>query len=357
MDDYPKSARVPGPRLRTFPLAYLRSLFHPEWLPHGVQDIRDVLDGKATADLDRYAGRTPIVLVHGTWMNSFNAFAMMGPFLAKHRPVFALDYGKDPSALVSRLGSVKGTTALDAAFTEITELLDHFRAHLNLPRIDLIGHSQGGLHCRSYANAKIDSLYDDALARGLTEAEAEQFAADHSPVRAVISLAGNHHGTTGWGTRRMLDAAERVGLPMQRLSDRILGRASIQQLLDSEYIATLNRAVRGTTRRGPHYLNIGTPFDTIVRPWTGALLPEIAGHWITNVNNASGGGDWSDHLALLYSPNTMARIQSFLESLDAEFSGAHSDDDVDSASAVDPRRVRVLPMYGALHRWRREHRE
>ncbi|MDO5030095.1 MAG: alpha/beta fold hydrolase [Corynebacterium sp.] len=342
MDDYPNSTRIPGPRLRTFPLAYLRSLRHPEWLPHGVQDIREILDGTITANLDGYENRTPIVLVHGTWMNSFNAFAMLGPFLARHRPVFTLDYGTDSGALVSHLRSVKGTADLGEAFDEVTELLNRFRTHLNLSRIDLIGHSQGGLHCRSYANATIDSLYDDALARGLSEEEAEQFAADNSPVRAVISLAGNHHGTSAWGARRVLRVAERLGLPIRILVDRLIGRAGLQQLLDSEYIATLNRTVRGVTRRGPHYLNIGTPFDTIVRPWTGAHLPERTGHRIINVNNASGGSDWSDHLALLYSPNTMAHIREFLDELD----GAE-------LKAELRRRVRVLPMYGALPRWRR----
>ncbi|MEM0811514.1 MULTISPECIES: triacylglycerol lipase [Corynebacterium] len=338
MDDYSPSTRVFGPLLRAFPQAYLRSLRHPEWIPHGVQDVREILDGKITPDLDRYNGRIPIVLVHGTWMNSFNSFAMLGPFLARNRPVFSLDYGSDPAALVSRLRSVKATTDLSDALAEVTDLLDRFRAQLSLPRIDLIGHSQGGLHCRSYANASIDSLYDDALNHGLNEEEAEQYASDNSPVRAVISLAGNHRGTTAWGMRRRLSALERCGLPMHKLVDRLVGRACIQQLLDSDYIATLNRAARGITRRGPHYLNIGTPFDTVVRPWTGAFLPEQEGHHITNVNNATGGGDWSDHLALLYSPNTLERIHEFLEELD----GAEAGD------VPHHPRQRVLPMYGAL---------
>ncbi|MBC6764590.1 hypothetical protein CRD09_07000 [Corynebacterium sp. LK22] len=340
MDDYSPSTRVFGPLLRAFPQAYLRSLRHPEWIPHGVQDVREILDGKVTPDLDRYNGRIPIVLVHGTWMNSFNSFAMLGPFLARNRPVFSLDYGSDPAALVSRLRSVKATTDLSDALAEVTDLLDRFRAQLSLPRIDLIGHSQGGLHCRSYANASIDSLYDDALNHGLNEEEAEQYASDNSPVRAVISLAGNHRGTTAWGMRRRLSALERCGLPMHKLVDRLVGRACIQQLLDSDYIATLNRAARGITRRGPHYLNIGTPFDTVVRPWTGAFLPEQEGHHITNVNNATGGGDWSDHLALLYSPNTLERIHEFLEELDGAEAG----------NVPHHPRQRVLPMYGALPR-------
>ena len=345
MDDYSPSTRVFGPRLRAFPQAYLRSLRHPEWLPHGVQDVREVLDGKITPNLDRYEDRTPIVLVHGTWMNSFNTFAMLGPFLAENRPVFSLEYGTDPAALVSRLRSINATTDLHDALAEVTDLLDRFRAQLSLPRIDLIGHSQGGLHCRSYANAVIDWLYDDALNRGLTEEEAEQFAADNNPVRAVISLAGNHRGTTAWGMRRALSTLQRYGLPVNKLVDRLVGRACVQQLLDSDYFATLNRAARGITRRGPHYLNIGTPFDTVVRPWTGAFLPEQDGHRITNVNNASGGGDWSDHLALLYSPNTLKLIHEFLDELDDAGKG-----DAEERDAAHHARQRVLPMYGALPR-------
>lgn len=347
MDDYSPSTRVFGPLLRAFPQAYLRSLRHPEWIPHGVQDVREILDGKVTPDLDGYNGRTPIVLVHGTWMNSFNSFAMLGPFLARNHPVFSLDYGSDPAALVSRLRSVKATTDLSDALAEVTDLLNRFRAQLSLPRVDLIGHSQGGLHCRSYANASIDSLYDDALNHGLNEEDAEQFASDNSPVRAVISLAGNHRGTTAWGMRRRLSALERCGLPMHKLVDRLVGRACIQQLLDSDYIATLNRAARGITRRGPRYLNIGTPFDTVVRPWTGAFLPEQEGHHITNVNNATGGGDWSDHLALLYSPNTLELIHEFLDELDRAEEGGAEDS---STNKQTPRHVRqrVLPMYGAL---------
>lgn len=342
MNDYRPRPRVNGRPQRAFPLAYLRGLIHPEWIPAGAHDVREILAGKPAPAL---GGKTPVLLVHGTWMSSFSTFPMLAPMLAKDRPVFTLDYGSDPSALVSRLRGVRGTGDLAESFAEVTDALDRFIAHLGVEKIDLIGHSQGGLHCRSYANVKIDALYDEAVAQGASEEEAEQVAAAASPVRAVISLAGNHRGTSGGPALRILKVIERTGLPVRRILDRILGCAAVQQSLSSPYITKLNGMPRGFTRRGPVYLNIGTPFDTIVTPWRGSLLPETPGHSVTNVNNADSRGDWSDHLALLYSPNTLARVRDFLAELDERL-GTEPDDKAHAVRAARP--VRVIPAYGAL---------
>nr|WP_120491051.1 alpha/beta fold hydrolase [Corynebacterium lactis] len=353
MNDYLTGKRVPGPALRHFPVAYARSLRHPEWVPSGARDVREVL---AEAPFDTPDGEVPVVLIHGTWMNSFDTFTMLAPALAEGRTVYSLDYGADPNALVSHVPGVYGSTDLAEAFEEVSALLDAFRAHIGARRIDLVGHSQGALHCRIYANAHIDSLYDDTLSRGLAPAEAEEFAAANSPVRAVVSLAGNHHGTSGGIAYRVLKPLDRRGVPVRGLLDRIFGRAGAQQSLHSVYITGLNKAERGLTRRGPHYLNIGTPFDTVVTPWNGEFLPETAGHDVRNVNNADSDGDWSDHLAILYSPNAIRTVVEYLDDMDSadNFGGGAAGSTAGSARAAggDRRPPRVLPFVGALPRAR-----
>ena len=352
MNNYLTGKRAQGPTISIFPVAYARSLCHPEWIPSGARDVREVLEG---APFDTPEDEVPVVLIHGTWMNSFNTFTMLAPKLAEGRTVYCLDYGADPNALVTKAPGIYGSTDLADAFSEVSGLLDAFRVHIGARRIDLIGHSQGALHCRIYANAHIDSLYDDALSRGLAPDEAEEFAAINSPVRAVVSLAGNHHGTSGGLAYRVLKPLDRRGFPVRRALDTVFGRAGVQQSLNSVYITGVNKAERGLTRRGPHYLNVGTPFDTVVTPWNGEFLPLFEGHDIRNVNNADAAGDWSDHLAILFSPNAIATVADFLEEMDQ--AGESGAGDVWPAQGARPRAARsrsprVLPFVGALPRGR-----
>lgn len=340
--------RTAGPVIKFFPLSYVRSLMNPQWLPQGATDVRTVLANNIDVGLDATA--IPVVLVHGTWMNSFDTFAMVAPALAEGRPVFSIDYGADPDAIVTKARGIYGNRDLALSFDEIADLLDAFRAHTGIRQIDLVGHSQGALHIRKYANAHIDALYESALADGQSEADAEDFAAANTPVRAVVSMAGNHHGTSGGLARKVLKPLDNKGVPVRRTLDRIFGRAGVQQSLNSVYITDFNAVPRGLTRRGPHYFNLATPFDTIVTPWDGEFLPEVEGHFIRNVNNAEmADSDWSDHLSLLYSPNAIEAVVDFLDELDAASVGAAKP----AAGKKPGQRVRVLPFVGALPRRQR----
>ena len=340
MNDYLKGRRTPGPISKFFPAAYQRSIRHPEWIPEGTRDAREVLD-EAPPEL---GDKIPVVLVHGTWMNSYNTYAMIGPALAENRPVYTLDYGAQSEATVARVQAVNGTDALEDSFREIAQVVDELREHIGATRIDIVGHSQGAMHVRHYANTRFDALYDKAIDDGLSTAEAEEYAASHSPVRAVICLAGNHHGTNGGWARWILYPLDRFNIVSRERFAKIFGAAGVQQGLESPYIKKLVNSERGMTRRGLHYLNIASPFDTIVTPWSGAFLPEVDGHDITNINNAEAVGDWSDHLALLFSPNAITQIIDYLDRTDGLKDGGAGSKN----SIVTGTPARVLPFLGPV---------
>jgi triacylglycerol esterase/lipase EstA (alpha/beta hydrolase family) len=175
------------------------------------------------------ATNDPVVIVAGTFTGQPIANVFYAPLAARLQAdgyqayIFGLPGGG--------LGDIAGTAQSLNAFA------DQVRAQTGAARVDLIGHSQGGLVGRYY----IKNL------GGAGE------------VDSMISLAAPHYGTT------LANLATLLGL------GNCLGVTACEQMaIGSSFLAALNGGddTIGTVA----YTNFATVFDAIVTPYTSAFL-------------------------------------------------------------------------------------
>ena len=135
--------------------------------------------------------------------------------------------------------------------------MDYVRAVTGAEKVDLVGHSQGGTHIKTYTQM-----------RG---------GAQH--VARAVALGGNFHGTTlngqGEGLSKLISTAP-------RLAAFLASTAGIQQVVGSEFMQRLN-ALPDTTP-GVRYTSIYSPADKAVTPNSSSQLVAIDGADVVNLN-------------------------------------------------------------------------
>ena len=106
--------------------------------------------------------------------------------------MWAFDYGADDVTLQNMIPSVKAIANLDDSAAEIADQVDYVREVTGSDKVNLVGHSQGGMHIKTYT----------------------QMHGGAGHVSHAVALGGNFHGTTlnGQG-RRFLSS-----LPSHRTS-------------------------------------------------------------------------------------------------------------------------------------------
>ncbi|MDP9852054.1 esterase/lipase family protein [Corynebacterium lowii] len=300
---------------KNFLAAFLRSLVHPEWMPQGINDWDTPLDGKI-----------PVVLIHGTWLNSYNTWCRIAPELADagHR-VFAFNYGRDTAPVTGRPRSIYGTKGILEAQPEVAAFIDHVLERTGASQVDLLVHSQGMSQARLYLSDSGGTNPEDP---------------SRNRVRKVIAITPSHHGTTLCGIGSLGLAIEKRWAGIRPLIKKLLGDAALDQLVGSEAMTHINRG--GDTLPGVSYTTLCTRFDEIVTPWQNQFLEAGPGATVRNVLVQEGAvRDFSDHLAILYSPRV---IDFILEELD--ITGEYR--------TTNPQvRGTVLPGYGSLPQWKR----
>ena len=276
---------------RSFLPAFLHSQRHPHRMPDGVNDWDTPL-------ADSGPGSVPVVLLHGTWMNSYCTWALVAPTLvdAGHR-VFAVNYGQDPSSFLGRRRACFGNGGLLASQTEVAAFIDRVLSRTGATAVDLVCHSQGVAQARLY-------LSDSGGAGG-------PGAGAPPKVRRVVGFAGSNHGTTMCGLGTLGRWARNRGLygPLRAL----LGRCAEDQMNGSAAMAHIN--LHGDTVPGVDYTMLCTRYDEIVTPWRTQFLEPGEGARVRNlrIQDHGNGLDLSDHLAILYSPRA---LDLMLEALD-----------------------------------------
>lgn len=280
--------------------ALIRSHRNPTWMPQGVNDFTTPLP----------EGCVPVVLIHGTWLNAYSSFSYLAPRLAEEGyRVFAFNYGRDTSALTGRHKAIYGLKPLLESQLEVAAFIRSVLERTGAKQVDLIGHSQGVAQARLF-------LTDSG------GADAEH--PERNIVRKVIGIGGSNHGTTlGGGSSLVQNLARRFG--REEKSDanlrKILGQAALDQRAGSPAVAHLNRM--GDTMPGIEYLMICSRFDQVVTPWRSQRLTAGPGARVTNVLLQTGNiKDFSDHLAILYSPRVLDLILEEL-SCDATYRDTH----------------------------------
>ncbi len=230
----------------------------------------------------------PVVLVHGTLENmAYNWYTLSSLLSNEGYCVFALNYGQEPARVVGFPGAVPagGTGPIPASAAQLAEFVQHVREATHAAKVDIVGHSQGGMMPRYYL----------------------RFLGGAKSVHALIGLSPSNHGTTVGGFLSLLEllpgGAGRAGIGL------VCGIACEEQLAGSPFMEKLNAG--GDTVRGVTYTVIETQYDEVVTPYTSAFL---TGKAVTNIDlQQQCALDLSEHLA---TPFDHIALRDVLNALD-----------------------------------------
>jgi triacylglycerol esterase/lipase EstA (alpha/beta hydrolase family) len=192
----------------------------------------------------------PVVLVNGTGEDMADGFSALSPLLTDNGYcVFAANFGGSPGNLLQGTGDITQSAAELATF--VTQVLGATGA----AKVDLVGHSQGGMMPRYYL----------------------KFLGGAAKVQTLVGLAPSNHGTSLDGLATLETELATV-LPGISSALGSACTACAQQIAGSSFLTSLNAG--GDTVAGPSYTVIETRNDEIVTPYTSAFL---SGADVTNI--------------------------------------------------------------------------
>lgn len=245
----------------------------------------------------------PVVLTHGTVENmTYNWFSLSPRLANEGYCVFAFNYGQDTGLGVGLPGAYPtgGTAPVKQSAVELASFVDSVRNATGSGKVDIVGHSQGGMMPREYL-------------KSLGGAE---------KVDKLVGLSPSNHGTNVDGLALL------PGVPL--LLKEGLGDSVHDQMYNSEYLAGLNAG--GDTVPGVDYTVIETRYDEIVTPYTSAFLD---GPNVTNILLQDGCEvNATDHLGIAFDRRAE---QYVVNALDPE-------------NAEEPPCVPSPPINGATHK-------
>jgi triacylglycerol esterase/lipase EstA (alpha/beta hydrolase family) len=226
---------------------------------------------------------TPVVLVHGTFENGDDNWGGASPLLADNGYcVYTFDYGGPSSS-----SPIQGIGKIEDAAAQLSSFVDTVLARTGASKVDLVGHSQGGMMPRYYIKnlggaAKVDKL---------------------------VALAPSNHGTTLDG---ITELGRQLGI-LEPANQFLVGPACpacVEQEVGSPFITALNAG--GETAPGVSYTVIESTGDEVVTPYQSAFL--APGPNVTNilVNNQCV-VDGSDHLEIAYDPIALTDVLNALD--------------------------------------------
>ena len=209
----------------------------------------------------------PVVLVHGTFADMSDSWQALSPLLANNGYcVFALNYGSNAGsgALgIYAVGDIKRSAG------QLSSFIDQVRSATGASRVDLVGHSQGGMMPRYYL----------------------KFLGGASKVHTLVGLAPSNHGTTLNGIFTLAGY-----FPGAAAFTGLLCPACSQQMAQSSFISNLNAG--GETVPGVNYTVIESRYDEVVTPYTSAFL---SGPGVTNITlQDQCPKDFGEHLSMPY---------------------------------------------------------
>ena len=211
----------------------------------------------------------PVILVHGTAESMFDNWQAMSPALkAAGYCVYAFNYGSYNGS--GTLG-VYGIGPIEGSARELAAEVRTVLAQTEATKVDLVGHSQGGMMPRYYLKNIDSSKVDD-----------------------LVGLSPSNHGTTN-------RFATPLGGPCP---------ACAQQAAGSSFITQLNAG--DETPGAADYTNAVTRNDEVVTPYTSGFLAADR-NAVTNITlQDKCPNDTSEHLR---TPYDVAAIQITLNAL------------------------------------------
>ncbi len=225
----------------------------------------------------------PIVLVHGTAENMGFNWAALSPVLKNAGYcVFALNYGDN--FFLSLGHRIEGLNAIPSSAKELQAFVDNVLAKTHTAKVDIVGHSQGGL---------MPNYYIKRLGGA-------------AKVNNFIGLAPSNHGTTLSGLTGIGTSLGVLGIANVALG------AGTPSLVDQEVGSAFQKALfaDGDTVAGPKYTVIETNKDAIVTPYTNAFLtgPNVKNILIQSQCPADGTG----HIGLVFDGPALQNVMNIL---------------------------------------------
>jgi triacylglycerol esterase/lipase EstA (alpha/beta hydrolase family) len=223
----------------------------------------------------------PVVLVHGTFENAADNWQAASPVLANHGYcVFAFNYGASPPA-----SPVGGTGLIPASARQLKAFVGQVLAATGAAKVDIVGHSQGGMMPRYYL----------------------KFLGGAARVRTLVGLSPSNHGTTVDGLTTLTQILGLLSVFSTGLN--VACPSCKQQLAGSAFLTRLNAG--GDTVRGVSYTVIQTRNDEVVTPYASAFL---TGPGVTNITvQDQCAADQTDHLEISYDPVALADVLNALD--------------------------------------------
>jgi triacylglycerol esterase/lipase EstA (alpha/beta hydrolase family) len=223
----------------------------------------------------------PVILVHGTFANMDDNWQAASPLLADNGYcVYAFNYGG-----ASSTSPIQGTGEIAASAAQLAAFVNTVLARTGAAKVDLVGHSQGGMMPRYYIN----------------------FLGGAAKVSDFVALAPSNYGTTLDGLTELaslLGASSAINGTLSEVCE-----ACVEQEQGSAFLAGLNAA---PTAPGVRYTVIESVDDEVVTPYTNAFLPAAA-----NVSNVTVQNqcvlDGSDHLEIAADPIALADMLNALD--------------------------------------------
>lgn len=226
----------------------------------------------------------PVILVHGTFENMADNWQALSPLLYdKGYCVFALNYGS-----YSGSGSVGiyATGEIGQSAQQLSAFVNQVLAATGAHKVDLVGHSQGGMMPRYYL----------------------KFLGGASKVNTLVGLAPSNHGTT-------LDGIFTLSSYLPGSNAFLTDCPACQeQDAGSAFLTKLNAG--GDTVPGVNYTVIESKNDEVVTPYTSAFLSGPKVHNITLQQQCP--LDQGEHLSMAYDHIADADVLTALDPADPQ---------------------------------------
>jgi len=223
----------------------------------------------------------PVILVHGTFANMDDNWQAAAPLLADNGYcVYAFNYGGASAA-----SPIQGTGEIAASAAQLATFVNTVLAETGAAKVDLVGHSQGGMMPRYYINS----------------------LGGAAKVNDFVALAPSNYGTTLDGLTELASLLGVSGEINGTLSEACV--ACVEQEQGSAFLAGLNAA---PTVPGVTYTVIESVDDEVVTPYTNAFLPAAPN--VTNITvQHQCALDGSDHLEIAADPVALADMLNALD--------------------------------------------
>ncbi|MDT3398978.1 alpha/beta fold hydrolase [Streptomyces sp. B1866] len=231
----------------------------------------------------------PVVLVHATGVNLGANWVRLSPELANAGYcVFAFNYGMQPLSL----GRVGGLDDVVKGAKTMSTFVDKVLAKTGAEKVDVVGHSQGGM---------MPNYYIKRLGGA-------------QKVDTFVGMAPSNHGTTLSGLTELGKQLHLLGF-VNGFFDLTGLQALHQQEVGSQFQKDLFED--GDTVPGPRYVVIATKHDQVVTPYTNAFLK---GDNVTNIllQDQCPNSD-ADHVGLFLDGPTMQNVLNVLGPNDPGF--------------------------------------